>query len=55
VAIVRERFGQIEAGPDAAVVAPPTTPSPLVYFFTAVAAGVTVYLITRMIDGRKRR
>lgn len=51
MAIVRDRFGQIEAA-EAAAITPPVTPSLLAYFVVAVAAGVTVFLITRQIGKR---
>lgn len=56
MALVRDRnFGQLDAGPSTAATAldGPDSPSLLPYYLMAVAAGVTVYLITKWIGGRK--
>jgi hypothetical protein len=49
------RYGQIDAGTSTAIVAAGDAESisPLTYFFTAVAAGVTVFFITKWLGGRK--
>ncbi len=49
--IARKGLGQIEAAPAAAA----TAPAPFTlwhYFAVAVAAGVTVWLVTRWLDRR---
>lgn len=46
-------FGQIEPAANAGTVTAAGKPSsPVTYFFTAVAAGVTVFLITRYLGKR---
>lgn len=47
------RFGQLEPGESAAGTIVPT-PSLSSFYLIAVAAGVTVYLITKLMDRRKR-
>jgi hypothetical protein len=51
VIVRRNAFGQLE--PASTPTTPPGQFSLTQYFLTAVAAGVTVWLITRMLDGRK--
>lgn len=53
MAIIRDgRFGQAVEASEAAAITPPISPSLLAYFAVAVAAGVTVFLITRAIGKR---
>jgi hypothetical protein len=53
---VREKpFGQIDAATSAAISTPEPGAglSPLMYFFLAVSAGVTVFFVTKWLGGRK--
>jgi hypothetical protein len=48
----RNSFGQLEVAPTTAAGSVPS-PSPFTFYFVAVAAGVTVYLITRWLGRGK--
>jgi len=51
--IARDKFGQLEPGVITAAEAPAAFSLPK-YFFVAVAAGVTVWMVTRWLDSRRR-
>jgi hypothetical protein len=47
------RYGQVDPGTSAAITAPePPVPgfTPIMYFGLAVAAGLTVWLVTKILD-----
>lgn len=50
----RNAFGQLEPAPLTASDATPQA-SPATFYLIAVAAGVTVFLITRWLDASKRK